>query len=592
MPLTKSILDKKLLMLRIRADNSLAILIGVPENDDPALHSLPAAFFNVAEFSKVLKEDIGLRQIKMRADGTESKESLLTNIRKWIDGSSFENIIFYYSGHGILDETFTNYFLSLRKTSLQDLETSAININELFAKLTKNNANVLVILDCCYSQNSFNTKQGFGNSLIMASSTYNEATKYPLNSEKSIFTECLIETIKFGVSGKNEKEYLTLKDIFDATSEKLANRDYPNPKLSDRGNMGDWEFVANKLTNTGKTSVDTYIEELEYLYAKLSECDETIIVDRCKVQVNAISFFKHLKNLVLERYPVILSKYLNELVLPDQDVHRTKAFYDSLFEVILSFMAFVITKDIMENNQVEKVRLSIIKESLNPTHIWRINTIRYYCLEYSGDLFVKELGANRSLVAALEDVETLFNKSEIEDLDSYRSALITFFGELAFFSSYSLLAVRLINLQKGFCPPFLFTHEVSQLKGLNGKPYSKDIIFTDKALHNGTVLLFPGITSTGRREFGKISESDEYLNLWPFIIDINGYEAKSDKPEIRLLAKTDTKGDEFFFEPTLHEKELKSEKLKGYREIYPTLPAWLKKIYFESLKKKLGITNV
>jgi hypothetical protein len=98
-------------------------------------------------------------------------------------------------------------------------------------------------------------------------------------------------------------------------------------------------------------------------------------------------------------------------------------------------------------------------------------------------------------------------------------------------------------------------------------------------MYNGTVLFF---------EKGKtITDLDaDYLNLWPLVIDANGYEPKNGKPEIHFYSRTEN--GKFFYEPVTLKQSL-TYPVKKYEEVHRTIRADDREKYFSTFKRSLGL---
>ena len=191
-------------MGQINPDKTFAIIIGTSVYQCEELHNLESVYDNMYGVNDVLIRVLGIPTTN-RIWLTDAKRSEILSTLKDPGGraAEFETLIIYFSGHGIIDEDRSNYYLGLKETDLDDLGDTSISISKLSERLGNRNWNIILVIDACFSEKSFETFNQ-RNFFIMASSSRSATSKYPLNEENSAFTSKFIEIIKNGIENGPE----------------------------------------------------------------------------------------------------------------------------------------------------------------------------------------------------------------------------------------------------------------------------------------------------------------------------------------------------------------------------------------------------
>lgn len=580
-------------MTQIDFSKTAVILMGFDEYNDELLKPLRAADDNVGGFKKILINDLHVPegQIKSIRGGNDSPTEILQEIGKFIARSNPEYVLFYYAGHGLMEDNFTSFYLSVKSTNMEGpwVKQTSIHIQDLVNVLAQLNSELLIIIDACYSANSFNEIRCQSNYYIMASSSYGIESDYPINRLYSAFTGHLLDTLRCGVPGGPEE--LTIRDIFLATSDKLVRENFPEPMFSERGSSGGLAFCPN----VNDEDLDSaYLDELEAVYDSLGGQNKDLKTKRGAINQPGRMFYLELKKLVLEQYPVIISYYLKDILLPAAPA--TEGLLEATYVNIIRFLSYVIIGNLAETRILQEQDAPLVQAVLEghvppaiedkdhpvpaPYLKTCIKLIESFSELYADQLFISELATRRnSYLELIDKIERrragILNDASLVD---YRKELLGLIMSVAFLCRYKLVSVRLINVYKGYCQPYKFKHEVCDLMGEGNKNYHQNLVFYDAFIHNGTVLIYhidPAAT---------IDSKDRYLNLWPMIIDGNGVEPKSNKPELNLFSFWGN--DECYYEPIMLKQGAPPQ---PYSRVHKTIDKEELTIYLTSFKQNLKL---
>ena len=164
---------------RINPQRTAAILVGTEEYADKNLQSLPAAWDNVVSLFRFFSQTIGIPQTNIsRIFNAEDPRNIIQKLGEIQKREDIDTILFYYSGHGLMDEDMKEYYLSLTNTRLgEELEYSSVSIKSLSRRLGSTDQKIILILDSCFSANAFNSFSS-KNFLILASSKADEVSRF------------------------------------------------------------------------------------------------------------------------------------------------------------------------------------------------------------------------------------------------------------------------------------------------------------------------------------------------------------------------------------------------------------------------------
>jgi hypothetical protein len=160
-----------------------------------------------------------------------------------------ETLLLYYAGHGLLSPT-GSLLLSTSDTELDHDFTAAPyeTIRSLIARSRAKNS--IVILDACFSGRALHA-MGPLDGLTPIPSTYviaatgrNQAAFAPSGDQYTAFTGAMMTVLNGGIPGRGE--FLTLDDVWEATSALCTERGSPRPQRSSTGGDGAFRpFIRN-----------------------------------------------------------------------------------------------------------------------------------------------------------------------------------------------------------------------------------------------------------------------------------------------------------------------------------------------------------
>ncbi len=554
----------------INTDNTHVVLIGIESYQDEALHDLPSAFDDVAALSKVFTKNIGIprKQIKRLID-IEERDDLMHKLKEVVKRKGVENLILYYAGHGVLDDDMTNYYLTLCNTEVDDLEFTGITVKKLSERLGSKNWNVILILDCCFSEKAFE-QFSQRNFFVLASSAKNKTSKYPLNNDHSAFTGKLIQVINEGIN--NGKEQLSWDDIFGELKARLVTEGFPEPKKASRNDVGTLPFLLNNYKGESLKVGKSDQEYLEQLFDALVHFDETLIHKRNEI-TNSSTFQQEFKKLILEKYPYPISYFLKNL-LPDMEEAKAEYLY-KFYEKTVQFLALTLIADIAPREDKSDEMTEMLEQLDKPDHAFYLKIIPMIREAFGSNLFMKEFSERYEHIwKDLRETEQL-RIDKCEDTEIIKKELIDLIAQLGFMSKYLFLSVRFIDVQTGYIKHTSFRHQVSILHGENLKPYLNRLAFKKNYLKSSSILIFK------EQNISAIDSTTEYINLWPLIIDVNSFEAKNNVPEIHFFEGRQS--DDYLY------KLLNTQKqpFKTYKEHHKTLPAKMLKRFFNEFESQL-----
>ncbi|NEO53742.1 MAG: hypothetical protein F6K54_12010 [Okeania sp. SIO3B5] len=212
----------------------VALLIGVSEYDsDESLSPLPAAEKDVEAMEQVLlNPQLGEFEQSHVKKLINPDVTLMTQTTEEIFSGRGRNdfILFYFSGHGLIDDGGSLYFATT-KTSKKLLRSTAVNSNTVSQIMKDSHSQQqVIILDCCYSgayslnpkgpvdiENKLSSK---GRAVLASSSFY--GLSYSSNeSELSVYTHYLVEGIESGSADKDQNGWISVDELHEYAKQKV-----------------------------------------------------------------------------------------------------------------------------------------------------------------------------------------------------------------------------------------------------------------------------------------------------------------------------------------------------------------------------------
>ncbi|WP_327587898.1 caspase family protein [Nonomuraea sp. NBC_00507] len=174
----------------------------------------------------------------------QSPAEMLDPVRDAV-ASATETLLIYFAGHGLLDSTGNELYLTL-STSDKDRLYTAVRYEHLKNELLDSQArHKVVILDCCHSGRALSIMSGEDDTGLVADSAATSGTYVMAAAMKnakvtgmySAFSGELIDLIQKG--DRDKPEYLTVDMLFTHARDILREKGLPIPQRRDR------DFGAN-----------------------------------------------------------------------------------------------------------------------------------------------------------------------------------------------------------------------------------------------------------------------------------------------------------------------------------------------------------
>ena len=220
----------------IDTDNTYALLIGCSEFDS-SFTAIPPVEGNIVDLVQLLtdKRHIGLPAenvtVAFNKQNTEVEELLLKTSRK----TGIETLIIYYAGHGHRSDVKKLYLTTKNTKKIDDYILGGIDFDFVNNAVLRSSTarQKIVILDACHSgiatQGNQDLMMGIDvkGSYILASSPGDEVSYFQKEQRNTYFTGVLLDLLKNGLD--NSSDMLALEDIYDYTSNRLIQKNFPKP---------------------------------------------------------------------------------------------------------------------------------------------------------------------------------------------------------------------------------------------------------------------------------------------------------------------------------------------------------------------------
>lgn len=216
----------------------IALLIGVSEYE-PGLNPLPAAVKDIEALRRVLQDpDMGdfneLKSLK-----NPEPQTMQYEIEALFSERTKEDLIlFYFSGHGIKDDTGNLYFATraTKKNSKGELvRSTAVPANFIHEVMKRSRAKrQVIILDCCFSgafdpilcaknDDSVDLQGQLGSEgrVVLTSSSSTEYSFEQEGSELSVYTRYLVEGIETGAGDLNKDGQVSILELHEFATSKI-----------------------------------------------------------------------------------------------------------------------------------------------------------------------------------------------------------------------------------------------------------------------------------------------------------------------------------------------------------------------------------
>ncbi|NBE95207.1 hypothetical protein FE391_20115 [Nonomuraea sp. KC401] len=241
--------------LPIRA-KSQAVLIGVGEYTDSAIHPIPAVNRNLTDLKAALTHPVngGFSGQRCEVIHPSFADNLVARVAKF--GDDVEDMfLVYYCGHAARAPD-GDLILTLSDTTQEQLEYTGLRIGDLQKAIMASRAQIRVlILDCCFSGAALPAVLGDDDvdaiidaarvegAFILASSAANKTSNAPAGEPYTAFTGVMIDVLKNGIS--EGPETISLNDLYTALDWLLRAGSHPAPKRVNNGTASDVGLVRN-----------------------------------------------------------------------------------------------------------------------------------------------------------------------------------------------------------------------------------------------------------------------------------------------------------------------------------------------------------
>ena len=217
-----------------------ALLIGTDTYRDPSFADLLVPGKDVEAFHSVLTDETiaAFPSTNTRVLLNRPQAEVREAVGAFFKGKKKDDLLlFYFSGHGELDED-GDLYLALGSTEKSNLMGTALEASMVENAFRKCGAKrQVIILDCCYSgavaaggKSAVDAKEldgwkGYGREILTSSSAGQkswEAQALGMQSENSLFTHYLVEGLKTGKAANSEN--ITVEQLFNYASVKVKQQ--------------------------------------------------------------------------------------------------------------------------------------------------------------------------------------------------------------------------------------------------------------------------------------------------------------------------------------------------------------------------------
>ena len=255
-------------------EHRYAILIGSSEfPQEPSLTALRCPKNDVEGLAAILTSpDFGLFT-EPRVFVNESHGDVTRAVNRLFKTARWDDqILVYYSGHGILDNE-GHLHLTMSDTEVDALEATAMPV-EFLRRLFNNHKckRVALILDCCYSGavSKDLLKSGVNDQLqlmrgiyILTASTASQPAREKDGDRYSLLTKHIINGISQGDADDDQDGFVSMEDLFNYVTSRVPNEAPQHPVKYELGVQGHQLFIARSFKIFSSERLRVFKEKLK-----------------------------------------------------------------------------------------------------------------------------------------------------------------------------------------------------------------------------------------------------------------------------------------------------------------------------------------
>jgi hypothetical protein len=230
-----------------------AVLVGFDTYE--RFNDLPAVANNLKAMRRILADpdnfDIPMSNITTLRSSKTTVLDVVRALEKAAHAAT-DTLIFYFTGHGNIDDRHPALHLILPRTDPSAIDASAVRYDLVRSRVSEGPNRRIVILDCCMSGRALSDVQGasvldtteISGTAVFAACADNELAKAPKGAQYTAFTAALISVLEHGLPGVGQ--YLLTADVFTSMHRDLLSSGFPEPQLAVRNRAGDIPFGRNR----------------------------------------------------------------------------------------------------------------------------------------------------------------------------------------------------------------------------------------------------------------------------------------------------------------------------------------------------------
>jgi hypothetical protein len=161
-----------------------------------------------------------------------TKDEIMESAFDFFDSAKrFDQLLFYYSGHGLLDK-FNNFYFCTRSTRINALIPTAISDEVLNSMIRQSiSSRVVIVIDCCHSgrfksAGMSESLKGEGRFIITSSRSKELSEDATQADQPSAFTKYVVEALLSSEVDTNKDGYISINELYDYVLPKI----YENTK--------------------------------------------------------------------------------------------------------------------------------------------------------------------------------------------------------------------------------------------------------------------------------------------------------------------------------------------------------------------------